>query len=261
MQMGTPEALHQPATLGKCQSFSATSSNKQDLSTSSIPSYSRSASTSSHGIPGSSSAGGCNSGSSGSGSGSSSQLTDSSHGDMLMSIGLDGKVIQWSVADGCPSAVQSLLATAGAESGSELTAMAYLQGSSITATGKQRRLAPFALDLDICACAFPAAAEQGSCLWYRGPGHVMRPWTRTCHEPCPAAAVLPIPQVTTTARSCCGAWTQGRTLCWAPKPTPTACHAWQLPTRPRVMNSWCLGALTAGCACGSQDRSAASSHT
>lgn len=56
-------------------------------------------------------------------------------GSMLMSAGHDGRVIQWDPTGGTPVAVQSILAAAGAEGGSELTAMAYLQGSSILATG------------------------------------------------------------------------------------------------------------------------------
>jgi hypothetical protein len=57
-------------------------------------------------------------------------------GAMLLSAGLDGRVIQWDLAGERPAAVQSVLACAGAVVGSELTAMTYLQGAAITVTGE-----------------------------------------------------------------------------------------------------------------------------
>lgn len=150
-QMTAPEAQQQPvqAPLGKSQSFGVAGSINQDPLANSTAAFGRSVSSSSyrgtssgetHGVANSSSARGCSSSSAGDhnssgGSSAGSQLQDIFPVGMLMSAGLDGKVIQWSVTDSCPSAVQSVLATAGAEAGSEMTAMAYLQGSSVTATG------------------------------------------------------------------------------------------------------------------------------
>jgi hypothetical protein len=54
---------------------------------------------------------------------------------MLISAGLDGRVIEWDLSGASPTAVQSLLASAGAEGRSEMTAMAYLESSCIAATG------------------------------------------------------------------------------------------------------------------------------
>jgi hypothetical protein len=68
---------------------------------------------------------------------SSSSSGSSCPGPMLMSAGLDGRVIQWDLSGGGPAAVQSVLATAGADAGSELTAMAHLQVASILVTGMQ----------------------------------------------------------------------------------------------------------------------------
>lgn len=69
------------------------------------------------------------------GCGSSEQTCAESQSAMLLSAGLDGRVIQWDVSGECPAAVQSVLACAGAAGGSELTAMTYLQGAAITVTG------------------------------------------------------------------------------------------------------------------------------
>jgi len=77
---------------------------------------------------------GSNGGSNDNSSGGCSQQGQSV-GSMLMSAGHDGRVIQWDLTGGTPVALQSISAAAGAEGGSELTVMAYLQGSSILATG------------------------------------------------------------------------------------------------------------------------------
>jgi hypothetical protein len=68
-------------------------------------------------------------------SGSGGCSGSSCPGPLLISAGLDGRVIQWDLSGGGPAAVQSVLATAGADARSELTAMAHLQVASILATG------------------------------------------------------------------------------------------------------------------------------
>lgn len=62
-------------------------------------------------------------------------------GMMLLSAGLDGRVIQWDVSGAAPAAVQSLVATSGADGGSELTAITYLPASSIVVTGEAESFA------------------------------------------------------------------------------------------------------------------------
>lgn len=121
-----------------------------------------------------SSGGGCGSSSGGlHGSSSGCGSSDSScPGPMLMSAGLDGRVIQWDLSGGGPAAVQSVLATAGADAGSELTAMAHLQVASILVTGTQccmwQSTAAVAVDRCQAFCVMTTLASGGGATTQAG---------------------------------------------------------------------------------------------